>query len=187
MLANRKTIIVKLLIIVLSTICVLSYDVDKAEALDIGRYYQQARDNAEIYNNVFVFIHDQILTNVDFIYQTALYLALRIGIPLSLVTIFFLSIFYIAVLRFIDLYYKVSNYKYIYLVFILTLCPIIWVVSISRTTAALSFFILGCAYVKKKSFDKVLRFFSSSYFYACVNDDLYCFSIDSICNIEIKN
>ena len=114
---HRNISIVYLFIIVLSFIAVFSFNVNKAEALDLGRYYQQAAENALMYNSILSFIPYQVEVNVDFIYQTALYSAARNGISLSFVTVFFVSLFYISSYKLINSYWQINNFIYTLLIF----------------------------------------------------------------------
>lgn len=157
--SNRNTFIIYLSIIILAAICVFSYNVGEDEALDLGRYYKQAEVDVNLYKSIFGFIHSRIILNGDFIYYTALYSALRIGIPLSFVTIFFLSLYCISAYKLVNISYPTNEYKNIYIVFFLTLCPIIWLLTISRTTAALSFFFLGCLFLKSHQNKKAYVFY----------------------------
>ena len=159
MLIDRSKYIISFYIIIVAALLVLSFDVNEADALDLGRYYAESKVNATTYNNLLTFISDQISTDIDFIYQTTLFSAVRLGIPLSLVTIFFLSLFYVSIYKLINTYQRVSDFKYVYLIFILTFCPIIWVLSISRTTAALSFYMLGCLYFKEHRYFKAVMIY----------------------------
>lgn len=147
--SQRNTFVIYFSIIVLAAVCVFSYKVWEDEALDLGRYYKQAEIDVKLYDSIFDFIHSQIILNGDFIYFTALYSASRTGIPLSFVTIFFLSLYCISAYGLINISYRINEFKNIYIIFVLTLCPIIWILTISRTTAALSFFFLGCLFLKK--------------------------------------
>lgn len=109
------------------------------EALDIQRYYSTAESHAIQFNSLSSYIPYLIETNYDFIYFTSLYLALKLGISLNIVTTIYLSIYYISVcevIRRLSLGIRISKWV---LTFTLLCAPFIWVQEISRNLAAISF------------------------------------------------
>lgn len=111
------------------------------DSLDIIRYYQDAQNAAKSYETVFEYIQDRAITDVDFIYSSTLYLFSKYGIPLNIATyLFFISYFfgaiYVCKRKYGDI---VFHYAFILLV-VLFCTPIDWILTISRTTAAISIF-----------------------------------------------
>lgn len=128
---------------------VFSYDLVKAEALDVGRYYEMAIENAHVYNNIVFFIKDQIDANVDFIYQTFLYIAAEIGLPFQIITLCFFIVYYLASYLIVQTYCCPKSKMLCIIVYALLFSPIIWILTISRNVAALGLFFIGMLYYLK--------------------------------------
>lgn len=159
---NKKSVYIYIILSVI--LLVFSFNVYEDDALDLGRYYGDALANVHLYNNITTYIYTLISSDVDFIYQTSLFMAAREGVNLSFVTVFFLSLYYISIYKLLDLLYGRGKFPQVFLIFIFLLCPLIWTLTISRTIAALSFLYIACYYIKREYYIKSIFFFCISVF-----------------------
>lgn len=126
------------------------------EELDIIRYYEGATYAANEYVSVKDYASHLIGSQIDFIYSSSLYLAEKNGIPMNIITIFYMSLYYIAIfeiLRKLFPYFKIPGYVLFY---VIMFAPFIWVQSISRNLAAIAFFYVAInSFVDKKNLKAV--------------------------------
>lgn len=118
-------------------------------SFDLQRYYQMAEINVET-RDLSGVIEESREHNVDFLYYVILYTALSIGIPLNLVTVTIVSLYFFLI---------ISCFKEIWggkidgwiLFVILFATPTCWVVSISRNLTAIMFLYIAVkAYYHKR-------------------------------------
>lgn len=112
-----------------------------SEALDLGRYYEKAEMESSYDIVSIILLH--IVQTIDFIYYVILNFVHSIGLPYDFATFLFVGSYWILSLLIIDNLYGLKTIpKKIWLV---TLCfaPFVWVVTISRTTAAFCFLFTG--------------------------------------------
>lgn len=108
------------------------------EALDIGRYYEDALTYSKIYT-LPQYFEKNIDGNIDFIYTCSLFIFAQLGLPLNIVTIFFLSLYYISLCEIIRIS-EPTKVHGVLLIVILLFCPFIWVLAISRNAAAIAIY-----------------------------------------------
>lgn len=110
------------------------------EELDIIRYYEGAEQAILEFKSVLDYAEFWFESHIDFIYPSSLYLALKIGMPLNVITIFYMSLYYITIFEIIRKhfpYFKVQGYVFLY---VAMFAPFMWIQSISRNLAAIAFF-----------------------------------------------
>lgn len=111
------------------------------DALDIGRYYEMADVESSYDLTSIILLH--IAQGIDFIYYIILNFVHSLGFPYDLATIFFVALYWFLTLLIMDDLYGLGNVpKKIWLV-ALCFAPCVWVLSISRTIAALCFLYAG--------------------------------------------
>lgn len=113
------------------------------EELDIIRYYEHAIYAAHEYGSVVDYASNLISNQIDFIYSSSLYLAEKNGLHMNIVTILYMSIYYISIFEVLRKgfpYFKIPEYILFYVVMF---APFIWVQSISRNLAAIAVFYLA--------------------------------------------
>lgn len=130
------------------------------EALDIGRYYEDALTYSKIYT-LPQYFEKTIDGNVDFIYSCTLFIFAQLGLPLNIVTILFLSLYYISLCEIIRIS-EPAKVQGIILIVILLYCPFIWIQSISRNAAAIGIYYFAILqFVKKRPILGILFFIIS--------------------------
>lgn len=133
------------------------------EALDIGRYYEMA-DIESSYDLVsIVLLH--LAQGIDFIYYVILNFVHSLGYPYDFATILFVGFYWFLTLLIIDNLHGLRNVpKKIWLI-ALCFAPCVWVLSISRTIAALCFLYAGVLLATNKKrigaiFFMIIAFFT---------------------------
>lgn len=132
------------------------------EALDIGRYYETA--DRESMFDLFSIILLHLAQGIDFIYYIILNFVHSLGFPYDFATILFVGFYWFLTLLIIDNLYGLGNVpKKIWLI---TLCfaPCVWVLSISRTIAALCFLYAGVLLATNKKWLGAVVFFLLAFF-----------------------
>lgn len=110
------------------------------EELDITRYYENATLALQNFPNVIDYATNLFETQIDFIYSSSLYLAGKNGIHMNVVTIFYMSLYYIAIFEVLRKHFfniRISGAIFFY---VAMFAPFIWVQSIARNFAAIAFF-----------------------------------------------
>jgi hypothetical protein len=110
------------------------------EELDITRYYENATLALRNFSSVIDYGTHLFETQIDFIYSSSLYLAGKNGIHMNVVTIFYMSLYYIAIFEVLRKQFhniKISGAIFFY---VTMFAPFIWVQSIARNFAAIAFF-----------------------------------------------
>lgn len=127
--------------------------ISKYEALDLSRYYEEAFDNVRDYTlSSLIVTRFYSWAKYDFIYQVILYIAVIWGVPLNLVTTFFLYVYYRVVAKFTHTIYK-GKIDFFVMVVILLITPLTWSIEISRTLTAIVFlYSVVVFYLRKKWF-----------------------------------
>ena len=121
------------------------------DTLDIIRYYENAKESVSSYHSTLDYLLFQIEYNVDFIYTTLLYIFRKNGVPLNILTILFVAIYYSYIAKTCRYQYpKFSGFNHIYIYALLMCVPLDWILSISRTTAAFAFFYVAIFNLLKK-------------------------------------
>ena len=134
------------------------------EELDIIRYYENTKYAVREYSHLLDYSLYLTSTQIDFIYGSSLYLAEKIGLHLNFVTIFYLSLYYIAIFEILRKnfpYLKIPIYVFLY---VTLFAPFIWVQSISRNLAAIAFFYLAINNILDGKFIKSLLWMLVSMF-----------------------
>ena len=134
------------------------------DELDIIRYYENAKYAAREYSHLLDYSLYLINTQFDFIYGSSLYVAEKIGLHLNFVTIFYMSLYYIAIFEILRKnfsYLKIPVYVFLY---VTLFAPFIWVQSISRNLAAIAFFYLAINYILDGRFIKSILWLIMSMF-----------------------
>lgn len=129
-----------ILLLVVSSILVFSFDVNRAYNLDLGRYYKMIELSQ--FSSKSEFLLNHLENEMDFIYQLLLFSFATNKLDMNYVTVSFFFLY------FLSIYFIVrdngKNFKLgIVVVYILLSLPTIWILTISRNTAALVFFFLG--------------------------------------------
>lgn len=162
-------------IVVLCTISMIIYTFP--DALDITDYYEIARETAATGISVSEYVLFNIAKYVDFLYHTMLLVAVRYGVPLNVITITFLSLYYILMIEIVRKNFhgaKIEGYVFL---FSLLSCSFVWVQEVPRTLTAIVFIYAAVlsVYGEKKIFSVLfllLAFFShagsSVIFFACI-------------------
>ena len=117
------------------------------EALDITRYYEMAEDGVSQFSGVVEYAEYWFEMHLDFIYGSSLFLLLKMGLPLNIATIFYLSLYYICVFEILRRHFPNLNIAWYILFYVAMYAPFIWVQSISRNLAAISFFYLAMLFL----------------------------------------
>lgn len=113
------------------------------EALDIIRYYENAKYAAQEYSSVVDYISHLISSQIDFIYSSSLYLAEKNGLHMDIITILYMSIYYIAIFEVLRIKFQNIKIPGYILIYVAMFAPFMWVQSISRNLAAIAFFYLA--------------------------------------------
>lgn len=127
-------------------------------SLDLYRYFEEAREgNMSLSIAEYARIAHE--SQFDFIYQTVLFSSFKCGIPLRLINVFFVFLYLYSgrkILHFCASKLNISHncYKYSSIILLFAI-PFIYVYSISRMVAALSFLFLA-----------IYNFFNRRYIYA---------------------
>lgn len=150
------------LIVFLCSIAMISYTFP--EELDITDYYEAARSEAATSISLGNYILFVILQYVDFIYHTLLFVSVRVGIPLNLITIIFLSLYYIIIVEVVRKDFSYVSIKNEVFIFSLLSCSFIWVQEISRTLAAIVFLYASIYQFKEGKKYVALLFLVASFF-----------------------
>ena len=125
------------------------------DALDIQRYYKDALNYAKIYT-LSQYVNFLLNDTFDFIYTASLFTAAKVDISLNIVTVFFLSLYYISLCEIIRLKEPVRVNGMIF-AFIILLVPFVWIQAISRNAAAIAVFYFAILqFVKGRKFLGVL-------------------------------
>lgn len=107
------------------------------DALDIHRYYEYTESNSLHYNSVREYIEFELSSHIDFIYLSLLFLCHTWNLSPDIVTIFYISLYYISICAIIHKNQK-RSIPGIILFFVLLCAPYCWVQSISRNLAAIA-------------------------------------------------
>lgn len=110
------------------------------EELDITRYYENATLALYNYANIIDYATNLFENQIDFIYNSSLFLAGKSGIHMNVVTIFYMSLYYICVFEIIRKHFPNLRTPGCVLFYVVMFAPFIWVQSIARNLAAISFF-----------------------------------------------
>ena len=109
-------------------------------ALDLGRYYYEAI--ALKSSSVRYIIELKSTRGIDFIYYVILHLGVNSSIPLNIITAFFITLYYAAIVGCIRFFYR-GRMEWYVMAAVLFLTPITWVITISRNLAAIAFLYIG--------------------------------------------
>jgi len=126
------------------------------EELDLLRYYEAAIDDYKEYNNWVTYLKVLIERDFDFIYSLSLYFALQLGLPMNLVSICYVSLYYIAISEVLRRHFPGLKVVWYVFFFVLMCAPFIWVREISRNLAAFSFFYLAIIYYLEHRYKSML-------------------------------
>ena len=126
----------------------------EVEALDIWRYYDVAKLDAVIYDNILDYIKHSIDINTDFIYFTSLWIACKLGVSLHLVTAMFLTMYYVISYLIVKKHFSNNSVPSFILFYAFMFAPFIWVQEISRNLAAISILYIGIKYYLDKKYIK---------------------------------
>ena len=140
----------------------VTYRVSLWDDLDLHRNYEEAIGFAKKYS-LWGMINYLIKDQVDFIYYVILYFAIKISIPLNIVTALIVSFYYVTIIACIKDIYK-GNIAKTVLFAVMFATPFIWVVSISRNMTAVFFLYLGIRYYYKSKFIKAILFLTAGVF-----------------------
>lgn len=110
------------------------------EELDIIRYYENATLALRNFPSIFDYATNLFETQIDFIYSSSLYLAGKNGIHMNVVTIFYMSLYYIAIFEVLRKHFPNIKISGAILFYVTMFAPFIWVQSIARNLAAIAFF-----------------------------------------------
>lgn len=132
------------------------------KALDITRYYS----TIYVYHGtVLDLLRESVYRNYDFIYIVSLKIAYDIGIPLNVLTSLYVSFFLIFSLKIVqEVMRKVGVYRIpdIVVLSVNTIAPFVWLISVSRSTAAFCFFFYAVLKNCKKDYIRAMVFFTLS-------------------------
>ena len=136
--------------------------VSHVEALDLGRYFEEAYISAnDSWYNIF---KDRFAERVDFIYFIIISTAAKTGLSLSLLTTIIVFVFYSLIIKTIRNLCPCRIDNHVLICLLLT-APIVWITSISRNLTAIMF--MYCAryffYKRKASFKLAFFTFFLSY------------------------
>lgn len=146
----RKTRYLRFIVLIL-LVWYVTISVLQQVTFDLYRYYEMAELNV-ISKDLMGVIESSREHNVDFLYHTILYVALIFNIPLNLVTVTIVSLYYFLILSCIrDIWNKKIAESLLFVILFTT--PICWVVSISRNLTAIMFLYVAIkSYCRKKWF-----------------------------------
>ena len=134
------------------------------ESLDIGRYYSNVENATKSYDNLIAFIKNTISVNKDFIYFTSLFIALKVGVSLNIVTTMYLSMYYICCCELIRRSIGLKRISKFILFYSLMCAPFIWVQEISRNLAAIAILYLSIMKFQGGENKKAIIFMIASVF-----------------------
>ena len=135
------------------------------EDLDIIRYYESAEQAVTEYNDVIDFSKFWMEDHVDFMYPASLFIALKLGLPMDVITIFYMALYYIAIFEIIRKRFPYVRIPGCILFYVAMFAPFIWVQSISRNLAAIAFLYVAMNYMADgKSKVKVVFWLIASLF-----------------------
>lgn len=124
-------------IVLFCTIAMLTYTFP--ESLDITGYYEKAQLEAASGLPLKEYLLLTIAKYVDFIYHTILFLSVRNGIPLNLVSIIILSAYYITILEIIRKHFAGVKFETSVLFYSVLACPFAWAQEVPRTLTSIIF------------------------------------------------
>lgn len=107
------------------------------EALDIVHYYDYTEMHSLHYNSVNEYIEFELSSHIDFIYLSLLFLCHTWNLSPDIVTIFYISLYYISICAITHKIQK-RSIPGIIIFFVLLCAPYCWVQSISRNLAAIA-------------------------------------------------
>lgn len=117
------------------------------EALDVGRYFEEARSTATAdWKTIFNYRFSQ---RRDFIYFFILHLAVILHLPLPLVSAVIVFLYYFLVIKTVKLFKSEKLDNHVWLV-ILFSAPLMWVSSISRNLTSFMFMYCSVYFFYKK-------------------------------------
>ena len=140
----------------------VTYKVALWDDLDLHRNYEEAvryANKMTLGQMITYLIKDQ----VDFVYYFILYCAIKLYIPLNIVTAIIVLYYYIVILSSVRFIYK-GNIEKTVLIAILFATPFVWIVSISRNMTAVFFLYIGIKYYLKKEWVYSLLFLTIGVF-----------------------
>lgn len=121
--------------------------VSENEALDLGRYYQEAYDNVAMYKiNELVVTRFYTWAKYDFLYQVILYVAVLLSIPLNLITTICLFVYCRLIVALIRKFYN-GKMEGVVITIVLLTTPLTWTIEISRTLMAIMFLYAAILYL----------------------------------------
>lgn len=149
-----------LLVLIVS---ILAYLFIPDDYLDLYRYYEGAQ-SISLNESLSQFITDTIRNRFDFIYFSSFYVVRLLNLPINLVNAFYVGFCCyqaINIINYVSVAYNIkSNNLTLFKLFTVFSVPFIYLFSISRMAAAISFFFLGI--------NKLLRGYKFLFIICCI-------------------
>lgn len=160
-LLEKKRLPLLFLCIIIPVIWYVTIGCELRESYDLNRYYSGAlllkdASFSDIFDNY-------ISRSNDFIYYIILHCAVLLSLPLNLVTVIIVTIYYLLIISCMKDIYR-GRIEWSVIITVLFLVPMIWVISISRNLTAIMFLYIAVKMYYKKKWVLMLLFASLSVF-----------------------
>ena len=117
------------------------------DSLDITRYYEMAETAVWQYGSVIDYAEYWYETHFDFIYPASLFLAVKMGLSMDIITVLYMSLYYICVFEILRKNFPNLRIPGYILLYGIMFAPFIWIQSISRNLASIAFFYLAVSFI----------------------------------------
>lgn len=135
------------------------------DSLDIVKYYESVKYAVNTNISFIDYVIDTFNYNIDFVYFSSLFLFGRLGIDLNFVTWLYISTYFCLIVKCSDEFAEKRYGLQTLIPFIGLFCvPLDWVISISRTVAAITFLYIAIISYQKERLLKCFVFLIISFF-----------------------